>query len=123
MRILAACEETQAFTKQLRSLGHEAYSCDIVDCSGGHPEWHIQQDVLPLLNGRCEFTTSDGMRHKIDDRWDMILFFPPCTFLTNTGNRWFNVERYGEKAKQRIKNREAAAEFLWQGGTQIAILS
>ena len=55
MRILVACEESQAVTIELRKLGHEAYSCDIIDCSGGHPEWHIKQDVLPLLNGNCTF--------------------------------------------------------------------
>ena len=101
MKILVACEESQAVTKELRRLGHEAYSCDIIDQSGGHPEWHIMQDVVPLLNGRCEFNTTDGVRHRIEGRWDMIYFFPPCTFLTNTGNRWFNEERYGENAKKR----------------------
>ena len=53
MKILVACEESQAVTIEMRRLGHEAYSCDIIECSGGHPEWHIMQDVLPLLNGRC----------------------------------------------------------------------
>lgn len=125
MKILVACEESQAFTKELRTLGHEAYSCDVVDQSGGHPEWHIMQDVLPLLNGRCEFVTQDGTHHVISGRWDMILFFPPCTYLTNTGNRWFNVERYGEKAKQRIENREAAARFFmagWNADCDIVII-
>ena len=115
MKILVACEESQAVTKELRRLGHEAYSCDIIECSGGHPEWHIMQDVLPLLNGRCEFTTQDGRHHKIEGRWDMLYFFPPCTFLTNTGNRWFSVERYGEKAEKRLRDREAAAEFFMAG--------
>lgn len=125
MKILVACEESQAFTKELRRLGHEAYSCDITPCSGGHPEWHIQQDVLPLLNGRCTFKTCDGSYHSITGRWDMLLFFPPCTFLTNTGNRWFSVEKYGEKAKQRIKNRKAAAEFFmagWNADCEIVII-
>lgn len=96
MKILVACEESQAVTKEFRKLGHEAYSCDIVECSGGHPEWHLQQDVIPLLN----------------EKWDMILAFPPCTYLTVTGNRWFNIERYGEKAIQRHKDREEAAKFF-----------
>ncbi len=96
MKILVACEESQAVTKELRRLGHEAYSCDIIECSGGHPEWHLQQDVLPLLK----------------QKWDMIIAFPPCTFLTVTGNRWFNVERYGEKAIQRCKDREQAINFF-----------
>lgn len=63
MKILVACEESQAVTKELRRLGHEAYSCDIIECSGGHPEWHIQDDVLPLLNGNCTFETADTHTH------------------------------------------------------------
>lgn len=96
MKILVACEESQAVTKELRSLGHEAYSCDIEPCSGGNPEWHLQQDVIPLL----------------EEKWDMIIAFPPCTYLTVTGNRWFNVERYGEKAVERYKKREEAINFF-----------
>lgn len=112
MKILVACEESQAVCKELRQLGHEAYSCDILECSGGHPEWHIMGDVLPLINGRCRFQTMDGEWHVINGKWDMLYAFPPCTFLTVTGNRWFNVERYGEKALQRIKNREDAVNFF-----------
>jgi hypothetical protein len=87
-------------TIELRRLGHEAYSCDIEPCSGGHPEWHIQQDVLPLLDGRCGFKTVDGAQHALDGTWDMIIAFPPCTYLTNAGARhlWkghvLNEERY-----------------------------
>lgn len=69
MRVLVACEESQAVTIELRRLGHEAYSCDIQECSGGHPEWHIRGDALELL--------------KI--KWDMIIAFPPCTYMTNAG--------------------------------------
>lgn len=115
MKILVACEESQAVTIELRKLGHEAYSCDIIECSGGHPEWHIRWDVLPLLNGNCTFLTENWDLHTIEGRWDMIYFFPPCTFLTNTGNRWFDVARYGEKAVQRSRNREKAAEFFMAG--------
>lgn len=85
MKILVACEESQAVTIEMRRLGHEAYSCDIQECSGGHPEWHIKGDVLPLLNGDCEFNTMDGERHAISGRWDMIIAFPPCTYLSNAG--------------------------------------
>ena len=67
--ILIACEESQAVCKAFREKGHEAYSCDIIDCSGGHPEWHIKQDVLPLLNGNCEFKTCDGIVHMIVGKW------------------------------------------------------
>lgn len=112
MKVLVACEESQAVTKELRSLGIEAYSCDIIECSGGHPEWHIMQDVLPLLNGNCSFVTSDGRSHTINGKWDMLIAFPPCTYLTNTGNPYLNVEKYGEKAIQRYKNREEAFEFF-----------
>lgn len=102
MRILVACEESQAVTIELRRLGHEAYSCDIIECSGGHPEWHIMQDVLPLLNGRCDFKTMDGAAHSIDGRWNMIIAFPPCTKTSNAGARhlWkggrLNIQRYYE---------------------------
>lgn len=112
MKVLVACEESQAVTKEFRALGHEAYSCDIIECSGGHPEWHIMQDVLPLLNGYCHFKTCDGLEHYIDAKWDMIIAFPPCTYLTVTGNRWFNVEKYGEKAIERQRLREEAVKFF-----------
>lgn len=102
MKVLVACEESQAVTIELRKLGHEAYSNDIEPCSGGHPEWHIQKNVLPLLNGNCVFITSDSMEHRIVGRWDMILAFPPCTKTTNAGARhlWaggkLNIQRYYE---------------------------
>ena len=112
MKILVACEESQAVTKELRRLGHEAYSCDLLECSGGHPEWHIRTDVLALLKGNCCFTTVSGDVHTIRGKWDMIIAFPPCTYLTVTGNRWFNIERYGEKAVQRYKDRAEAIKFF-----------
>lgn len=87
MKILVACEESQAVTKELRRLGHEAYSCDILECSGGHPEWHIMGDCIPILNGRCSFETMDGAAHDIVGRWDMIIGFPPCTKTSNAGAR------------------------------------
>src|SRR5574344_212623 len=91
MKVLVACEESQAVTIELRKLGHEAYSCDIIECSGGHPEWHIMQDVLPLLGGRCSFETTDGKKHHIIDKWDMIIAFPPCTDLTSAGTRHYST--------------------------------
>ena len=102
MNILCACEESQAVTTELRRLGHRAFSCDIQECSGGHPEWHIKGDVLPLLNGRCEFVTMDGKEHKQHGRWDMIIAFPPCTKTINAGARHLykggliNIPRYYE---------------------------
>lgn len=112
MKILVACEESQRVCTAFRDKGHEAYSCDIQECSGGHPEWHIRQDVIPLLNGGCSFKTCDGAEHVVDGRWDMIIAHPPCTYLTVTGNRWFNIERYGEKAVQRHRERQVAVWFF-----------
>lgn len=112
MKVLVACEESQRVCIEFRKLGHEAYSCDIQECSGGHPEWHINGDVLNILNGNCSFITSDNLKHYIDGKWDLIIAHPPCTYLTVTGNRWFNVERYGEKAIQRQKDREDAIRFF-----------
>lgn len=97
MKVLVACEESQAVCKAFRELGHEAYSCDIQECSGGHPEWHIIGDAIDALYSQ---------------KWDLVIAHPPCTYLTVTGNRWFNVDRYGEKAMQRLKDREAAADFF-----------
>ena len=85
MKVLIACEESQAVTIEMRKLGHEAFSCDVMDCSGGHPEWHIKGDCIPILNGRCSFETADGTQHEIKDRWDLIIGFPPCTYLSNAG--------------------------------------
>ena len=99
MKILVACEESQAVTIELRKLGHEAYSCDIIECSGGHSEWHIMQDVLPLLNGFCSFKTADGAVHSIEGKWDMIIAFPPCTHLAVSGAAWFEKKR--EDGRQR----------------------
>lgn len=112
MNVLVACEESQRVCIAFRERGHNAFSCDIEPCSGGHPEWHIMQDVLPLLNGNCEFKTVDGTKHKIENKWDLIIAFPPCTYLTVTGNRWFNIDRYGEKAIQRHKDRKDAIDFF-----------
>ena len=112
MKILIACEESQRITIEMRRLGHECYSCDIELPSGGHPEWHINQDVLPLLDGDCEFVTMDNVNHKISGLWDLIIAHPPCTYLAVSGNRWFNVEKYGDKALERLHLREEAYNFF-----------
>lgn len=112
MKILVACEESQVVCKAFREKGHEAYSCDIIECSGGHPEWHIRWDALALLNGNCTFITCDGEMHTINGKWDMIIAFPPCTYLTNTGNPYLNVKKWGEKAIQRAKDRVEAFDFF-----------
>ena len=114
MKVLVACEESQRVCTAFRELGHEAYSCDIQDCSGGHPEWHIQGDALKLINGNCTFETCDGEVHKITGKWDLLIAHPPCTYLTTCGNRWFNVKRYGSKAVQRRKDRDTAVKFFMQ---------
>ena len=98
MRVLVACEESQAVCKAFREKGHEAYSCDIIECSGGHPEWHIKGDVLGVLNpkeltlpiGQSKgiwFKTMDEKYHYIDGKWDIIIAHPPCTYLSNAGAR------------------------------------
>ena len=79
---------------------------------GKLPEWHIYSDVLPLINGRCTFKTQDDIPHTIDGKWDLLIAHPPCTYLTVTGNKWFNIEKYGDKARQRFFDREDAVEFF-----------
>lgn len=112
LKVLVACEESQRVTTEFRKLGHEAFSCDIKDPSGGHPEWHIKGDVLPILNGNCTFTTLDGTHHKIMKKWDCIIAHPTCTYLTCSGNRWFNEEKYGDAARERKALREEAVDFF-----------
>ena len=112
MNVLVACEESQEVCKAFRALGHRAFSCDLQECSGGHPEWHIRGDCLPLLNGNCAFTTMDGRTHKQGGRWDLIIAHPPCTYLTLAGNKWFKPEycdRFSEREQQR---KEAIAFFM-----------
>jgi len=94
-RVLLACEESQAVTKEMRKIGIDAWSCDIEACSGGKPEWHINQDV----------------RNVINDEWDMIIAFPPCTYLTVTGNKWMKPE-YHDRFPERHRQREDAVDFF-----------
>ena len=106
MKVLVACEESQTVCKAFRSRGHEAYSCDILDCSGGHPEWHIREDALQALKAG-NITTMDGYTHHIN-QWDLLIAHPPCTYLSGAGSRWLykggelNRDRYslGVKAKE-----------------------
>ena len=105
MNVLIACEESQEVCKAFRKRGHRAFSADIQPCSGGHPEWHILGDVLPFINGRCEFITSDGSKHKQGGRWDLLIAHPPCTYLAVSGNRYFSIERYGIKAVEREREK------------------
>ncbi len=112
MKILIACEESQAVTIAMRKVGNEAYSCDVIDCSGGHPEWHIRQDVIPLLDGRCRFKTCDGLEHNIPGHWDMIIAFPPCTYLTAASAVRLFSHDGSVKDLERYKKGILAAEFF-----------
>ena len=111
MNVLVACEESQRVCTAFREKGHNAFSCDVEPCSGGHPEWHIMQDVIPLLNGRCSFRTMDGIEHSIGGKWDLIIAHPPCTRLCNSGQRWlyWGDEEYRLKKK---KEKEEAVDFF-----------
>jgi len=95
MKILVACEESQAVTKELRKLGHEAFSCDLLACSGGHPEWHFKQDVFEVIK----------------QGWDMMIAHPPCTFLAVSGARWL-YNKDGSKNIKRYKNQAEALDFV-----------
>lgn len=112
IRVLVACEESQRVCIEFRKRGFTAFSCDIQPCSGGHPEWHIQGDVIPVINGDCKFTTEDGTFYSIKGKWDLIIAHPPCTYFALSGNGWFNIERWGDKAIERYKEREKALEFF-----------
>lgn len=131
MKVLVACEESQRVCIAFREKGHEAYSCDIIECSGGHPEWHIKGDVLPLLNPSVlplkthgwglrgiGFTTMDGKEHTILNRWDMIIAFPPCTHLAVSGARHFEKKRADGRQKEAI---EFFCQFMNADCDKIAI--
>lgn len=104
MRVLIACEESQEVCKAFRALGHEAYSCDIQEPSGGHPEWHILGDAIPVLKGGKVYTM-DGQMHDVG-RWDLLIAHPPCTHLSISGARWF------AEGKKPLSLREEAAAFF-----------
>ena len=113
MNVLIACEESQRVCIAYRVKGDIAFSCDIQNCSGGHPEWHIKQDVTSLLNGHCQFLTCDGASHYIE-KWDIIIAHPPCTYLSDSGRRYFDINKYGSYALRRLSLRDKAAEFFMQ---------
>lgn len=115
MNVLVACEESQAVCKAFREKGHNAFSCDILECSGGHPEWHIQGDVLPLLNGYKSFETSDGRYHDnvVNGKWDLIIAHPPCTYMSKAGARWM-FPKANQVSQERLKLAMAAKEFFFK---------
>lgn len=120
MNILVACEESQRVCTAFREKGHNAFSCDILPCSGGHPEWHIQGDVLKVLNptktfenemSGIEFFTMDGELHCFKGKWDMIIAHPPCTRLCNAGQRWLYCGDDKYKS-QKISEQQKAIVFF-----------
>jgi len=113
MNVLVACEESQAVCIAFRSRGHRAFSCDIQECSGGHPEWHIQGDVLPLINGNCSFVTADSHTHTQVGPWDLLIAHPPCTFMTAAGAvRMFPEKGHIDNA--RLEKALEAKDFFLQ---------
>ena len=110
INILVACEESQRVCEAFRKRGGKAYSCDIMECSGGHPEWHIMQDAVPLLNGGCSFKTMDGVEHSIDGKWDLIIAHPPCTYLSNAGARFLYPK--GVLNEERLAKGMIAKDFF-----------
>jgi hypothetical protein len=115
MNVLIACEESQRVCIAFREKGHRAFSCDIQECSGGHPEWHIQGDVIPLLNGNCTFQTADTHTHTQAGKWDLIIAHPPCTYLSNVATRHYSLKCCAaEKVIARWEERARAAVFFMQ---------
>lgn len=125
MKVLIACEESQAVCKAFREKGHEAYSCDIIECSGGHPEWHIKGDVLGIINPTTKhtfvdnhieewqgiaFQTVDKEYHYIHGKWDLIIAHPPCTYLSNAGARFLYPK--GVLNEERLQKGLEAKEFF-----------
>ena len=133
MKVLIACEESQAITKEFRKLGHEAYSCDLLPCSGGHSEWHFHDDCIEVANGwfdMNEVTINNNFALKFDVwsdeneyeykehrirqigwNWDLMIAHPPCTYLALSGNRWL-YNKDGSKNEERYKNQKEALDFV-----------
>jgi hypothetical protein len=106
LKVLIACEESQRVCLEFRRRGHEAYSNDLIECSGGHPEWHLQMDAMEAIHSQ---------------KWDLLIGHPPCTYLTNAGIGYFNIEKWGEKAKERMRKRDDAFAFfmrMWNSPIQ-----
>lgn len=111
MKVLVACEESQEVCKAFRALGHEAYSCDIQEPSGGHPEWHILGDALEAMEGG-QIATMDGQKHDVG-KWDLLIAHPPCTYLSNVATRHFSLRcTPAEKVVARWEERARAAIFF-----------
>ncbi len=135
MKVLIACEESQEVCRAFRELGHEAYSCDIQEPSGGHPEWHILGDALEILNphdiddvapqDRCrgiEFCTMDKEYHFVE-KWDLLIAHPPCTYLSNAGARhlWKNHQLQADRVMLGITARDFFMRFFLADVPRIAV--
>lgn len=121
MRVLVACEESQEVCKAFRARGHEAYSCDIQECSGGHPEWHIRGNALYYINPRIglagdeyiDFYTQDGKYHIVEGKWDLLIAHPPCTYLSSVGaSRLFNQDHTIKDKAREVRGWEAKSFFM-----------
>ena len=123
INILVACEESQAITKELRKLGHNAFSCDLLSCSGGHPEWHFNEDVFKVIKNKGG-VLQNGEKVKLKDNWEMMIAHPPCTFLAVSGARWFyhpddfdmptHMRRPHPQYPKRAQDREDSVKFVVQ---------
>ena len=121
LNILVACEESQAVTKEFRLLGHNVYSCDLLPCSGGHPEWHFNIDVFDVIQNNGGIL-QNGEKVKLNGKWDLMIAHPPCTFLAVSGARWyyhpddkllpFEQRRPHPRFLNRAKDRDEALEFF-----------
>lgn len=111
LNVLIACEESQSICKAFRQLGHRAFSCDIQECSGGHPEWHIKDNCLKFLDGNCLFDTSDGKTHYQPKEWDLVIAHPPCTYMSKAGARWM-YPTAGIISPERLELALEAKEFF-----------
>jgi len=117
MNVLIACEESQRVASAFRNRGHNAFSCDILDCSGGHPEWHIKADIWTLLianigSNPTTFITCDSLKHKLNGDWDLIIAHPPCTRLCSSGQRWLYTKNEEYNAKKREEQKQGIEFFM-----------
>ena len=121
MKVLIACEESQEVCKAFRAKGHEAYSCDIQEPSGGHPEWHILGDALKAIEGG-QIVTMDGVAHEVG-KWDLLIAHPPCTYLSNAGARhlWKGHELQADRVMLGIQGRDLFMRFWWADVPRICI--
>lgn len=125
MNVLVACEESQTVCKVFRELGYTAFSCDIQECSGGHPEWHIKTDVLEIINGKCDFITVSGCEYHVD-KWDLIIAHPPCTYLSHVATRHHSVlhtpvDKINKRTMHRIDSMRFFMNFVFADCDHIAI--